>query len=100
SINLGTTAALQRVGGGNTSTRTITITANAPNLTPGTYQLYAVYNPSNGTYPAGSSSTVPLTVVAVIPTSTSITCSGGLFGSNCTSKTTVTATGAPVSVGN
>lgn len=72
-ITLGTTATLQQVGGGHNSSRTITInTANA-NLNVGSYQLYAVYNPSNGTYPTGSSSLQPLTVTPE-PTSTNLGC--------------------------
>jgi hypothetical protein len=95
-----TTGNLARVGGGNTSTSTITITANAAhNLNVGAYELYAVYNPSNGTYAQGSSSDEPLTVITVTPTSTRITCGAGLFGGTCTSTTTVTATGAPVPAG-
>ena len=95
-IAIGTTTALVQVGGGNTSSRTVTITATAPNLNIGSYELYAIFNPTNGTYHAGSSSDEPLTVTT-IPTSTDISCSVGSFGGNCTSTTTVTATGAPVS---
>ncbi|MGB6305729.1 MAG: FG-GAP-like repeat-containing protein, partial [Acidobacteriaceae bacterium] len=87
---------------GNNSSGTVTITASAANNLPvGSYELYAVYNPTNGntTYAQGSSSDEPLTVITVTPTSTTITCGAGLFGGTCTSTTTVTATGAPVPAG-
>ncbi len=99
--NLGTTMALAQDGfGSNDSSQSINIKAVAPDLNVGTYELYAVYNPSNGTYAQGSSSNEPLAVITVIPTSTSITCTAGVFGGTCTSTTTVTATGAPVPIGS
>ncbi len=48
-IALGTTGTLTAGWAGNTSTGAVTITANAPNLNVGTYELYAVFNPSTGT---------------------------------------------------
>jgi hypothetical protein len=88
--------------GNDTSSGTVTITASATNHLPvGTYELYAVYNPGNGSrYVQGSSSDEPLSVVTVIPTSTSITCGGGFINGTCTSTTTVTTTGAPVPIGS
>ncbi|MGC2509457.1 MAG: FG-GAP-like repeat-containing protein, partial [Acidobacteriaceae bacterium] len=100
-IALGTTGTLTEVGTGNTSTGAVTITANAPNLNVGTYELYAVFNPSTGPYTTGSSGDVMLTVLTPVPkgTATSITCTAGFFGGTCTSTTTVAATGAPVPAG-
>jgi hypothetical protein len=99
-VALAPNVTLTQVGGGNTSSGTVTISATAPNLGVGTYELYAVYNPGTGSrYALGSSSDEPLTVITLIPTSTKITCAGGVFGGTCTSTTTVTATGAPVPAG-
>ena len=86
-INLGTTAALQQVGGGNTSSRTITITATAPNLNAGSYELYAVFNPTSGAYTLGSSSDEPLTVTSPSVPTSGTTCDGtytGTFAGNIT----------------
>jgi hypothetical protein len=98
-IALGTTGTL--VQDGDSSTGQVKITANAPNLNVGTYQLYAVYNPSGGPYATGSSGDVTLTVLTPVAegTATSITCTAGFFGGTCTSTTTVAATGAPVPAG-
>lgn len=97
-VAVGTINTLTRAG--DNSTGAVTITASAPNLGVGTYELYAVYNPGNGSrYAQGSSSNEPLTVITVIPTSTSITCGAGVFGGTCTSTTTITATGKPVPAG-
>jgi hypothetical protein len=98
-INLGTTAALQQVAGGNNSTRTLTISTTAANLNVGSYQLYAVYNPSNGTYPTGSSSNVGLTITSE-PTSLSLSFSPGLLGGTCTATVTASITHTPVPSGN
>ena len=84
--------------GANNTTGTVTFTATAPNFNVGTYEIYGLYTPSTGNYQAGSSSNVMLTVTAE-PTSTTINCTTGLFGGQCTARVTVTATGAPVPAG-
>jgi hypothetical protein len=102
-IAIGTTTAFTQIGASNNSSRTITIAATAANHLPvGSYQLYAVFNPTTPpNYASGTSVDEPLTVIAgPTPTSTSVSCTGGLFGGTCTSTTTVTATGAPVTTGN
>jgi hypothetical protein len=103
-IPVGTTGTFAQTGGfgSNNSRATVTIAATiANNLNVGSYELYAVFNPTSGAYTQGSSSDEPLTVAPPpTPTSTGISCSGGLFGGNCTSTTTVTATGLPVLTGN
>ena len=99
-VQVGTINALTQAG--NNSTGTVTITASAANhLGVGTYELYAVFNPTGGGngYAQGSSSDEPLTVITLIPTTTNISCAAGIFGGTCTSTTTVTATGAPVPAG-
>ncbi len=94
-FNLGTTNALQQNGfGSNNSSRTITITATAPDLNIGTYQVYAIFNPTSGVYPQGSSSYVTLTVT-VNATSLVNTCLEFFIG-GC--QATVTPNAAPGSV--
>ena len=61
------------------TTGTVTFSATAPNFNVGSYQLYAIYNSTNGNFPNGSSSDEPLTITAE-PTTMAVSCSGGLFG--------------------
>ena len=77
---------------------TATFTAIAPNLNIGSYNFYALYNPSNGNYQQGTSSYAPLTVTAA-PTATAIGCSYGFLTINCTATVTNTATGTTVPAG-
>lgn len=77
---------------GNNSTGSVTITANAPNFNVGTYQLYAVYTPTNGNYQAGSSAYQTLTV-SQDPVSVSTQCADFLTLGFC--NTAVAASYGP-----
>jgi hypothetical protein len=93
SIPIGTTTAFTQVGAHNGS-RTITIAATAANHLPiGSYELYAVFNPTSGAYTQGSSSDEPLTVTTAT-TSTSINCNIAFLSTVCTATVT-TASGNP-----
>lgn len=75
---------------GNNSVGSANITANsADGLNVGSYELYAVYTPTNGNYQQGSSADQPL-VVTPEPTSTTVNCSFNFGASPCTATVTVT----------
>lgn len=76
-----------------------TFTAVGPNLNVGTYQTYAYFTPSNGTYQPGSSSSETLTVTPEA-TSLAVTCSGGFFSDTCTATVTASNTHTGVPAGN
>jgi hypothetical protein len=85
------------VRNGNNATGTVTFAATAPNFNVGSYELYAVYNSTNGNFPNGSSSDVPLTVTGE-STSTSVSCS--LFSAlTCTATVTAVTTNTRVPAG-
>jgi len=51
-----------------------------PGMSPGNYELYAVYTPAEGsTYTTGSSSDEPLTILAPNPTSTTLNCAPEIY---------------------
>ena len=80
------------------TTGTVTFSATAPNFNVGSYQLYAIYNSTNGNFPNGSSSDEPLTITAE-PTTMAVSCSGGFFGDTCTATVTASVTHTPVPAG-
>ncbi|MHB1935102.1 MAG: FG-GAP-like repeat-containing protein [Acidobacteriaceae bacterium] len=84
---------------GNNSAGTATFTATAPNLNIGSYNFYAVYNPTNVNYQQGTSSYAPLTVTP-LATTTALSCTFGFGGTPCTATVTVASTGLPVPAGN
>lgn len=108
------TVTMYGASGGNTFTLgTINLTPNGnngvgtssppyaavgPNLNVGTYQVYGYFTPSNGTYQAGSSPNVALTVTAE-PTSTTLNCKSGFLGGSCVATVIASATNTPAPVG-
>lgn len=90
---IGTTGNLTQIAGNHTSSATITLNNNTPYLAIGSYELYAIYNPSGASlYATGSSPEEPLTVT-INSTTTSITiCGNALLVSGCTGQ--VSAPGA------
>ncbi len=93
------TYTLGNSGTNNTSVTTPAITANsANNLNVGSYNFYAVYNPTNPNYSqGGSSSYAPLTVTGE-PTSTSVSCT--IFSAlTCTATVTANTTNTSVPAG-
>lgn len=83
---------------GNNATASATYTAVGPNFNVGTYQLYAIFNPSNATYQPGSSGNANL-VVTGEPTNLTLSCGFGLLSVNCTATVTATTTNTPVPAG-
>jgi hypothetical protein len=83
---------------GNNTTGTVTFNATTPNFNVGSYELYAVYNSTNGNFPNGSSSDEPLRVTGG-PTTTSISCGVGIGNATCTATVTATTTDTPVPAG-
>lgn len=81
---------------GNNSTGTVTFNATAPNFNVGSYELYAVYNSTNGNFPNGSSSDVPFTVTS-LSTTISDLCGNIIFASGCIA--TITPSSGPAITG-
>ena len=80
----------------NNTTGTVTFTATAPNFNAGSYELYAVYNSTNGNFPNGSSSDVPFAVTS-LSTTISDLCGNIIFASGCIA--TVTPSSGPAITG-
>lgn len=92
------TVTLTNSGTNDNTVGTATFTATAPNLNVGSYEFYAVYQPTNGNYQQGTSSYAPLTVTAA-PTATAISCSYAFLSIDCTATITNAATGTAVPAG-